>query len=134
MAQVAYGVPAAPKKPVVRPAFTVYKLEGSTTRKKARMVASLDHDGEVLKDKNGNKKYKLELVNEDLPLGYLVKFPKGHSIHYPTYEELEAAGYADTDVPLLQFFGQGDAEEVGSIPNAIGSLPSKAKKGVTTDA
>lgn len=134
MPTVAYGVPASPKKPTVRPAFTVFKLEGNTTRKKARMVTALDRDGEVLKDKHGNKKYKLELVEEGLPLGYLVRFPKGHSIHYPTYEELEAAGYADTDVPLLQFFGEGDAEQVGSIPNAIGSLPSKEKKGVTVNA
>jgi hypothetical protein len=128
MAGVRASVHASPKRPPVKPAFTVFKLEGTTTKRKARMVPVKGPDGEPLKDKNGNHKHRLEMFTETVPLGYLVQFPRGHSVSYLTYQELEAAGYTDTEVPLLQFFGQGDAEEVGVIPNIIGVAAKNRKE------
>jgi hypothetical protein len=118
MAQVS----AAPKKQRYVPAFTVEKLEGSTTRRKARMVAREGHDGSVIKDKNGNSKYALHYEDVPLPLGWLVRFPKGHSIHIADYEALKAMGFTETEVPLIDL---GEGEEVGSVPNQIRRAKTK---------
>lgn len=120
------AIAAAPRKPRYVPAFTVEKLEGETTRRVARMVPVLAKDGIPLKDKNGNHKHRIEYSQEPLPLGWLVRFPKGHSIHVATYEELEAGGWTDTEVPLID----GDGEEVGSVPNVV----KKARKEVMAHA
>lgn len=120
------AVAAAPRKPRYVPAFTVEKLEGTTTKKMARMVPVSGADGQPLKDKNGNFKHHLEFYDAPLELGWLVRFPKGHSIHVATYEELEAGGWTDTEVPLID----KDGEEVGSVPNVV----RKAKKEVMAHA
>ena len=46
----------------------------------------------------------------DLPKGYIVKFPKGHSIHVTTKEELDRLGFVDSSIPApVDEFG--DTEE-----------------------
>jgi hypothetical protein len=92
------------------PAFTVVKLEGRTTRTMARM----EPFGKP--DKNGNPKHKLVYEQVPLELGFEVKFPRGHSIHVATAEELYELGYGDPEVPLIEPDG---GEVVGSVPNNI---------------
>lgn len=116
------AVSAAPKRQRYVPAFTVEKLEGTTTKRMARMVARVGRDGEPIKDKNGNSKYSLEYDDVPLQLGWLVRFPKGHSVHFATYEELEAWGFTDTEVPLIDI---DEGEEVGSVPNHVRSAKRK---------
>lgn len=115
-------ISAAPKKQRYVPAFTVERLEGTTTQRKARMVAREGHDGKVVKDKNGNSKYTLHYEDIPLQLGWLVRFPKGHSVHIADYETLKAMGFTETEVPLIDL---GEGEEVGSVPNQIRRTKAK---------
>lgn len=113
----------AARKPQSRyiPAFTVFKAEGDYTRTVAKMVPVSDR-----KDKNGNLKYKLDYETVVEPKGWIVTFPKGHSVHFATYEALEAGGFTDTEVPLVD----EDGEAVGSVPN----VTRRAKKQEVIDA
>lgn len=110
------AISAAPKKQRYVPAFTVEKLEGTTMQRKARMVARKGNDGVVLKDKNGNAKHTLHYEDVPLELGWLVRFPKGHSVHIADYATLEAMGFTDTEIPLIDM---GEGEEIGSLPNPL---------------
>lgn len=116
------AISAAPKKQRYVPAFTVEKLEGQTTQRKARMVARKGHDGLPIKDKNGNHKYTLEYDDVPLELGWLVRFPKGHSVHIADYSTMQAMGFTDTEVPLIDM---GEGEEVGSVPNQVKAAKRK---------
>jgi hypothetical protein len=107
---------AAPPKPRYVPAFTVEKLDGTVFVRKARMLPINNKAGDAIKDKNGNNKYRLQYEEVEEDAGWLVRFPKGHSIHFRKYEDLESNGYTDVEVPLIDM---GEGEEVGSVPNQI---------------
>lgn len=107
------GNAVAAKKPEqkYKPYFTVFQIEGTTTKRVAKMVKFGNRV-----DKDGNpKNLRLEYEDVEMPLAYLVTFPKGHSIHIDSYEKLEAMGFTDTEVPLVD----EDGEAVGSLPNRI---------------
>ena len=89
---------AAPERPKVRPAFMVEKLEGKISRE----VINFDAKGKKV----------VSLV--DVDAGYLVKFPKGHSIRVLDDAELHRLGF-DRTIPLID----DDGEQVGTIPNHI---------------
>lgn len=103
------------------PAFTVFKLEGDYEVQTARMIPRKGHDGEPLKDKNGNHKHTLEYHKETRPKGYLVQFPPRHpslpphSVHIATIEKLQEYGFAGPEVPLVD----KDGEVIGSVPNRV---------------
>lgn len=123
------AISAAPKKQRYVPAFTVEKLEGTTVQRQARMIPRKGHDGAIIKDKNGNAKYSLEYQDVPLELGWLVRFPKGHSVHIAEYATLEAMGFTDTEIPLIDI---NEGEEVGTIPNM--GLRGTTKKEVKANA
>lgn len=100
------------------PAFTVTKLEGTYQKPMVRSV-EFGKPG-----KNGERRHKLEHYMEETPRGYLVSFPRGHSIHIDTVEELYEQGYGDPEIPLVEPDG---GEVVGSQPNMIRREKSKEK-------
>src|SRR5690606_28394556 len=89
---------AAPNKPQVRPAFMVQKLEGKVKRE----IIEFDAKGRKVR----------KTVEADA--GWLVKFPKGHSIRVFDEAELTRMGF-DRTIPLLD----DDGEVVGTLPNPI---------------
>ncbi len=124
-------IAAAPVQKKIVPAFTVQKLDGEYEVQMARMIPTKGPTGEILKDKNGNAKHRLEFFMEKRPMGWLVTMPAKyshipHSIHIATIEEMEAEGFTNTEIPLVN----EDGEPVGSIPNQV----RRAKAGVSTNA
>lgn len=89
---------AIPDKPRIRPAFTVKKLDGKASRE----ILSFDKSGKKV----------VNTVEEDA--GYLVKFPKGHSIRVRSDADMKRLGF-DRTVPLIN--DEGDV--VGGVPNMI---------------
>lgn len=89
---------AAPDRPQVRPAFMVEKLNGKVSR-------------EII---NFDPKGKKVATTVEVDAGYLVSFPKGHSIRVFDDAELHRLGF-DRTIPLID----DDGEEVGVIPNPI---------------
>lgn len=89
---------AAPDVPKIRPAFMVEKLEGKIERE----IINFDAKGKKVMNK------------VEVDAGYLVKFPKGHSIRVLDDAELRRLGF-DRTIPLID----DDGEQVGEIPNHI---------------
>lgn len=89
---------AAPSNRGYIPAFTVEKLEGTYTKNMASKVG-----------------FGLETAPVETERGWLVTFPRGHSIHIETMAELKRMGFTATEVPLVD----EDGDVVGSIPNKI---------------
>lgn len=116
---MARAIAARAPGPKYVPAFTVLKLEGEYETTVAKMVPY----GQ--KDRDGRLKHRLEYETVKKPRGYLVSSPKNGSVHISTLEELEALGFTDTEVPLVD----EDGEAVGSIPLRI--QKAKAKEAVT---
>jgi hypothetical protein len=112
------AIPAAAPGQKYVPAFTVTKLDGTFTKRVAKMVPT-GH-----KDKNGNQRHTLEWEEVERPKGWLVTTPRNQggyarngSIHIETYEELEALGFTNTEVPIVKPDSFDDP--VGSVPNRI---------------
>lgn len=64
------------------------------------------------------KKTLTGLVSEevDAPCGWLIQFPKGHSIHVPTEEEMERLGYTALEGPLVALDGDPkDGQDIQGI-------------------
>lgn len=91
---------AAPNRRMIRPAFTVKKLEGKVKQR----ILSFDGKGK-----------KTEQI-VDVDAGYLVKLAKGHSIRVYTDKDLHRLGF-DRSIPLVDMDNEG--EIVGEIPNPI---------------
>lgn len=89
---------AAPEVQKIRPAFMVEKLEGKVSRD----VITFDQKGKKVVSK------------VDVDAGYLVTFPKGHSIRVYDNAELQRLGF-DRTIPLINEEG----DEVGTIPNTV---------------
>jgi hypothetical protein len=87
---------ARPDKAKIVPAFMVEKLVGKHKRELVKFTSKGDR--------------KTEVVEEDA--GYLVTFPKGHSIRVSTDAELHRLGF-DQTIPLID----EDGDAVGEIPN-----------------
>lgn len=89
---------AAPDVPKIRPAFTVKKLDGKVKRE----ILGFDSKG------------KKTVTVTEVDAGWLVKFPKGHSIRVYTEKDLKRLGF-DRTIPLVN----DDGDVVGMLPNDI---------------
>lgn len=89
---------AAGPRQQIRPAFVVRKLNG----KRKQIIYTFDAKGQKV-----GKEVELDA-------GYLVKFPKGHSIRVTNEASLKRLGF-DQTVPLID----SDNEIVGYIDNPI---------------
>ena len=92
-----YTTPNAPK-----PAFIVEELSGEVEVRKVERV------------KVDEKVTAFRYYSENEPAGYLVKFPKGHSIRVKDYAELERLGF-NGPVPVVN----DEGDEVGMLPNPV---------------
>lgn len=117
------AIAAARPTPKYVPAFTVLRLEGTYLKTVAKMTPISER-----RDKNGNQKFKLEYEQIEVPRGYLVASPRNGSVHIDSLEKLEAYGFTDLEVPLVDEDGEG----VGSVPNQIRRMKSKTE--VTANA
>lgn len=91
---------AIPSQKRIRPAFTVKKLEGQIER----TVLGFDQKGKKVSN----------TVKVDA--GYLVSFPKGHSIRVLTDEAMHRLGF-DRSIPLVDL--ENDGMVVGEIDNPV---------------
>jgi len=92
-----YNQPNAP-----RPAFVVEELDGEVEVQTVR------------REKVDEKVSAFVYETRREPAGYMVKFPKGHSIRVGTYAELKRMGFADP-VPVIN----DEGDEVGMLPNPV---------------
>ncbi len=90
---------AQPTKQRVRPAFTVQKLDG----KRKKDIITIDAKG------------KRTPQTVDVDAGYLVSFPKGHSIRVATDDDLRRLGFDRT----IELVDMESDEVVGVMPNPI---------------
>lgn len=100
MSNARYSAPAPVAKHV--PAFMVEKLDGE------RDVTVVEKTTKGLVPKTVKK-----------PMGWLVTFPKGHSIHVETEEEMIRLGFDAAMVPLVKASGEAhdESEDVEFVPN-----------------
>jgi hypothetical protein len=92
-----YAQPNAPK-----PAFTVQELEGEVEVRTVR------------REKIDEKVSTFVYETRTEPAGYMVHFPKGHSIRVANYAELKRMGF-DGPVPVVN----DEGDEVGMLPNPV---------------
>jgi len=115
----------------IKPRFQVEKLKGKQTRKVYRYVPQprLDPEGNQMVSEDGVKLWgKSKLVVEEVtePLGYMVYFPKGHSVHIRTEQELRALGFDRS--PTLVDLESGEEMEDGT-QDLKSYVASKTKPG-----
>lgn len=97
------------------PAFVVEKLDG-TFKKSVTVYEKTNPDEPDSKDR------KLVQKEIDVPCGYMVHFPRGHSIHVADVKELDRMGYSAALVPLIKM----DEDQDGSNPAKL--IPNVLKE------
>lgn len=105
---------APPPGPKYIPKFKVQKLDGVYEKTVAKMIPV--STGKIGRDGQPVVRHRLDYETVRAPKGFLVTFPKGHSIHIATVEELYAQGYGDPEVDLVE---QDGGEVVGRVPNVV---------------
>lgn len=105
-----YDAPVAADTPI--PAYKIMEVDGPFSR-------------EIVKFDPIEK--KMERAKVVHPRGYMVLFPRGHSIFYHTLEELERNGYSEV-VPLIRAGAQEsemvDEHQLGSTKIPIAQAKS----------
>jgi len=101
----------------VKPAFVVQRQEGPFEKEVIKYGKKKIAEGKYETTKTVEKKV--------FDHGYMVVFPKGHSVFIETFEELERLGFAG-DPSLIDM-------ETGDVVGALGipgmSMPLKSKNG-----
>jgi hypothetical protein len=73
---------------LIRPKFRVVKLDGVLPHRITQFAPKTDENGKPMKSEKGRTYLKLIHRIEKRPAGFMVYFPKGHSEHVWTVEEL----------------------------------------------
>lgn len=107
------------ENPVMLPAYEVRKLKGMAKREYVRFVEEKDKEGKVVSK-------RIERYTKEVDAGYMVYFPKGHSIRVWTDKDLKALGFA-APAPIVDM-QTGDKYDPDNVPSALRRIVASKTK------
>lgn len=105
--------------PMMLPMYEVRKLKGMAKREYVRFVEDKDKEGKVTAK-------RIEHYTKEVDAGYMVYFPKGHSIRVWTDKDLRALGFA-APAPIVDM-QTGDKYDADSMPSALRRIVASKTK------